>query len=409
MKAFTWLVALTPFAADAASWIFSDPVEISDPALAPHYQHLDGSGRQHLAVSGDQLALVWEDDRDGVPRVYAAVKPLDADRFPHQFPLGGGEESYEPSVVSVEAGRWLAAWEQDGRIVATLFDSGGPGETVQLSGDAGRQVTLASAGNGMATAVWGLRQGRKQVLVAGDLTIGESSLVPGEPVPVSTPGSSDYQGYPAAVLSGDGSLFVAWEDRRAGHTRIFGSRRRAGGSFETERQLNEHRAPEISESWLANKGTGAMRVSLAATRAGELASTWLDKRSPGSGYAVWGAMSLDHGVTFGPNFLVQDSLGDAVAQWHASVRHGPAGMVAVWDDARENWSDESETGDVIISWQSAEGWSEDLLVPGASGPGYQGSPVMAMDARAQLHLVWIEKDAPNAPSRLRYLRGVAPE
>jgi hypothetical protein len=219
-------------------------------------------------------------------------------------------------------------------------------------------------------------------------------------------GASNHQGFPATTRVNDDSLFVAWEDRRAGHTRIFGSLRDARGQFGSESQLNEHNEPEASESWLVNKGTGAMRVSVAANPDGHVMALWLDKRSPGSGYAVWGARSNDRGNTFGPNVRIQDTLGDAVAQWHASVASSPGEFVAVWDDARENWSDENEAGDVFLSWQTPGGWSDDLIVPGASGPGYQGSPVATVDPSGQLHLVWIERDALDAPTRLRYLRGV---
>ena len=61
------------------------------------------------------------------------------------------------------------------------------------------------------------------------------------------------------------------------------------------------------------QGTGAMRVSAAANPEGRVMVLWLDKRTPGSGYAVWGAGSSDRGNTFGPNVRIQDTLGDAVA------------------------------------------------------------------------------------------------
>ena len=272
--------------------------------------------------------------------------------------------------------RWLgwvtgAGWLPGSRMVGSLPPFSIPAvprKPVQLSSGDGRQVTLAAGGDGAVAAVWAHREGRGQYLVAADLVVSESRVAVAHSGPISPSGSSDYQGFPAAVFAGDGHLVVTWEDRRAGHTRIYGARRNASGRFEDERQLNEHNEPDVTESWLANKGTGAMRVAVAAMPDGGLNAIWLDKRSPGSGYAVWGASGDDPGRGFGANIRVQDTLGDAVAQWHASVISGPDGFVALWDDARENWSDENETGDVFLSWRTEGGWSEDLMVPGASGP-----------------------------------------
>jgi hypothetical protein len=61
----------------------------------------------------------------------------------------------------------------------------------------------------------------------------------------------------------------------------------------------------------------------------------------------------------------------------------------------------------LLSWRTDAdtGWSADLVVPGASGEGYQGSPAVTLDPEGDLHLIWIERDDLSSPSRLRYLRG----
>ncbi|MGB5832258.1 MAG: hypothetical protein WBG92_09755 [Thiohalocapsa sp.] len=59
----------------------------------------------------------------------------------------------------------------------------------------------------------------------------------------------------------------------------------------------------------------------------------------------------------------------------------------------------------MLSWNAGDGWSADLVVPGAFGEGYQGSPAIALDPHGDLHLIWIERDDLSSPTRLRYLRG----
>jgi hypothetical protein len=226
-----------------------------------------------------------------------------------------------------------------------------------------------------------------------------------DPVPVAPVAHDRYQGHPAAVWGNEDHLVVAWEDRRAGHTRLFHSGRTGGRGFDPERQLNEHVEPTGSGRGSLRLGSGAMRAALAANGEGAVRAVWLDKRNPSSGSAVWGAVSTDGGRTFGPNQIMQDELGAAVPQWHAALAGGKAGFVAAWDDSREGWDATDEPGDVLLSWETGSAWGPDLVVPGASGEGYQGSPAIALDPPGGLHLLWIDRPDLSSPTRLRYLRG----
>lgn len=389
----------------AQPWVFGDPVTVGGDQGAPHYHHLDGAGRRHVAASDAGVAIVWEDDRSGAPQVYLAVRPHAAEGFAAEYRLSEGTEAYEPAVVALSEGRWLAAWEQDGRVVARAIGESGPGPALELAGDGSRQVSLAG-GDERVAAVWARARGRGQLLEATELQVAGDRVSPAAPATAVAPLDGDaYQGHPTAARGPDGSLLVAWEDRRAGHTRLFHSwRPAAGAGFAPARQLNEHNAPREAVPGVG-LGSGVMRVVLAADAAGRVRAIWLDKRNAASGYAVWGAASDDGGRSFGANRIVQDELGAAVAQWHAALAGGPAGFVAAWDDAREGWGDSDEAGDVLLSWPQGDGWSADLLVPGASGQGYQGSPAVALDGNGDLHLVWIERDDLTAPTRLRYLQG----
>jgi len=400
------LALYIPGVALAQPWAFGAPVTVADATGAPHYHHLDGAGRRHVAASATEVALVWEDDRSGAPQVYFAVKPRLAETFSRTHQLSDGEEAYEPAIVVIDEGRWLAAWEQDGAVMARVIEPKGLGPTQALAPKGSRQVTLASDRAGRIAAVWARDRGRGQLIEAADLSLADGCVMLAEaPAAVASVADPPYQGYPAAAWGPEGRLVVAWEDRRAGHTRLFHAWREPGRAFSGERQLNEHNALAAEGAATAGMGSGVMRVTLAADGGGTMRAVWLDKRNPGSGYAVWGAASGDGVRTFGPNQIVQDELGAAVPQWHASLAGGKPGFVAAWDDTREGWGDADEPGDVLLSWNTGNGWSQDLVVPGASGAGYQGSPAIGLDPHGDLHLIWIERDDLSSPSRLRYLRG----
>jgi len=400
------LLLWLPSVVSAAPWLFAEPVTVAEDANRPHFHHLDGAGRQHVAASGREVAVVWEDDRSGAPQVYAAIKAIDAPGFERFEQLSAAGEAYEPAIAALGDGRWLAAWEQDGAVVARVIGPRGLGGIRPLAAGGSRQVTLASDGDRRIAAVWVRDQAGGQLLEAAELEVADGVVAFRRPAEQVAPtGEHPYQGFPAAAWAADGALLIAWEDRRAGHTRLFATRREDAGTFAPEVQLNEHNAPSVDGRELVGLGSGVMRVMLAADAAGVVRAIWLDKRNAASGYAVWGAASRDGGRTYGTNQIVQDENGAAVQQWHAALAGGVPGFVAVWDDTREAWSDDAETGDLLLSWNSAGDWSADLLVPGASGVGYQGSPAVTIDPRGGLHLLWIERDDLTTPSRLRYLHG----
>lgn len=405
MRAVAVLLLCLPGFACAAPWDFDDPVTVAGVSNVPHFHHLDGAGRRHIAATHDQVAVVWEDDRSGAPQVYLAIKPLRAQAFAPEMQLSDGKEAFEPAVVALGAGRWLAAWEQDGVVVARLVDAQGMGVILPLAGSGSRQVTLAAAGDGRVAAVWARDQGSGQLLEASELRVTGDSLGASAAVTIAPLAEHAHQGFPAAAWSADGALLIAWEDRRAGHTRLFATRREGVAGVASEVQLNEHFSPAEGGQGMVGLGSGVMRVMLAADASGMVRAIWLDKRNAASGYAVWGAASSDGGRSFGANGIVQDEGGAAVQQWHAALAGGTPGFVAAWDDTREAWSDANESGDVLLSWNFAGDWSSDLLVPGASGDGYQGSPALTLDPRGDVHLLWVERDSLTSPTRLRYLRG----
>lgn len=390
-----WLVALLALGAGGvhAQWEFSAPLDVVPGATA--FFHVESAGRRNIAVSGTTVAVAWEDDRDGIPRCHVALKVLDADHFAPPARLSGTGECAEPVVHAVADGAFLAGWEEAGRVRVRRLDARGLGPVRDLAAAPSTQVSLGFHPQTGLFAAWSERR-------RGDWRIQVAALAPDGRVrhvrTVDDRAAGD-QSYPSlAVLDGN-RLAVAWEDRRAGHTRLYYAVSRDGGHrFSPPRQLNE-------SEWRGQRlgfgrGTGVMRVALTPWREG-VAAVWADKRDFRSGYDVYGAFA-DADLTFGANEKVQDPFGDNIAQWHPAIAGHPDGRVAVaWDDDRDG------TPDIWLSWKTAQGWSEDLAVPGAAGPGVQSDPALTLDAAGNLHLVFLDKPEVNAPSRLRYVFGRA--
>jgi hypothetical protein len=389
------LCALVWHAANAAPWEFGAPLEIA-PALAGTFHHLDGAGRAHLAVADGAVALAWEDNRSGAPQVYVAVKPPGAAAFAAVRRASEGREAFEPAIIGLPGGRFALAFEQDGAVWARLLDRDGFGASAKLA-DNSAQVSLAATYDGRLYAVWSRREkGGAYTYLAGIETKARGLVVRDPPSRVEKNPPPTEQYYPSIAATAAG-LTVGWEDRRPGHTVILWTHRSRAGEFSPPRRLND--VPQ-HPGGPYGKGPAAGRVVLRAAGAGEVLAVWLDKRDYTASYDVYAAHSRDGGGSFGANERVQDEFGVRYSQWHPAVAANAAGSVAaVWDDDRD------DTADLWLAWPRPEGWSDNLAVPGASGPGEQGSPVAALDEAGNLHLAWVERRDPDGPTRLRYLFG----
>jgi hypothetical protein len=387
----TLVLLLAVLAAPAhAAWEWSAPLTVNSAAGAAVFPHLESANRQGIAVSGSAVGVVWEDNRDGGPQCYLAVKALAAERFEPEVRLSRGE-CYEPVVLALGGGRFLAAWEEEGRVHAQAWPDGA---RLTLGEHAAAQATLAARG-GDVYAAWAEQAGRfKRIVVAPLALDGDTPrAVATKAVEAATP--ADEQGWPALAVASDGSLTVAWEDRRARHTVPMVSRSRAGGaSFAPPARLSDLKSGSVDG---LGAGSGAMRPTLAAWGDG-VAALWLDKRDFLSGYDVYAALDPGSG-RFGRNLKVQDSFGDNMAQWHASVVAGGGRLLALWDDARDG------TADVWLAEWDGGAFGENVAVPAASGPGAQSDPVATVDAEGALHVVWLDRDAEGV-TRVRYARAV---
>jgi len=388
VRAAALLLALLAFPVHAA-WTWSEPVTVNPVQGAAIFPHLESANRQGIAVSGGTVGVVWEDNRSGSPRCYLATKQAAAAAFRPEVRLSK-KECYEPVVLALGAGRFVAAWEEAGKVHARVWPRG---KVLELSAASAAQVTLARGGDTLYAA-WAEQAGRfKRIVVATMALKGDTlSVKSAEPVEANVP--VDEQGWPALAVAGDGSLTVAWEDRRHHHTVPMVSRSRDGRSFSPPLRLVDTRSGSVDG---LGAGMGTMRPTLTAWGEQGVVAAWLDKRDFLSGYDVYAA--FDPGTrTFGRNLKVQDSFGDNMAQWHALIAGDGAGrLVSLWDDARDG------TPDVWLSEWDGEAFGDDVAVPAAHGPGSQSDPVATLDASGALHVVWLDRDEA-AGTRIRYAR-----
>lgn len=375
-----------------ADWQFSPAIEVGAADGKKFFHHLESANRKGLAESAGRIALTWEDDREGEPRCWLAVREANAAGFAASQALSAGE-CYEPVVQGMGDGHFVAAWEENG---AVWIKPVGKGAAIRLSRNEAAHATLARMDARTLYAAWAEQAGGyKRIMVARLALSGEGESKLEYAVPLEDRLPADDQAYPALAANADGSVTVVWEDRRAKHTAMLAAHSADGKKFSKPFRLID--VPQARARTLG-AGMGSMRPTLAGCGANCLAAAWLDKRDFLSGYDVYAAFSHDGGRSFGSNFKVQDSFGDNMAQWHPAIAAGEDGRVVVaWDDERDG------TADVWLSdWNGSE-FGDDQALSGAAGAGAQSDPVVHLDARGVLHAAWLEKTEAGG-TRLRYAR-----
>jgi hypothetical protein len=389
-------LALAMFQARASDdWIFDSRVDVTGPPVDSVFHHLDGSGRKHIATTTESVAMVWEDNRSQAPQIYATLKSLAQESFPEALPVSSGSEAYEPSIAAISGNRFVLAFEQDASIFARALSAQGLAEPARLSQASASHVSITSLGD-QVFASWRERdKGRWYVKVAA------LSLADDNRIVVESSRSIEVEGLETPVLFptiavNEAGLCVAWEDRRAGHTRLlFSHSADAARSFGEAQSLNEF----LSNRTEYDRGNGATRVSLASFGADEILAAWMDKRRGGIGYGIFAA--LGDGESFGPNEKVHGEEGDTQPHYNPATAGNQAGdFVVVWDDFRRGDSDVW-----VSSYNEDQEWSQDYAPATASGDGEQSHPVIALDEQRNLHLLWIERGQLDGPSRLWYSLG----
>ena len=397
------LLGLLPLHAMAELWQFDQVVDVTAASdeSTKFFHHLDSSGRRNIAATAAGVALAWEDDRDGVPRIYLAFKTFEESAFGVELQISGGGEAYEPSIIPLGDKRLLVAWEEEGQVIARSVTVGARvqlGKPLQLSEATGSQVSLIPGSSG-AFALWSEREERFGRIRLSGLSVDEQGAIKrGKACYVDPQPATDEQLYPSGVVAGQ-HLVVAWEDRRPKHTIIMAA------SAKTETPCGFTPAARISYKPEENNlpfgtGHGVSRVAVGRFGDDGAFAAWADKRSFRDGYDIWGAVYQPDKQTFPTNEKVQDDFSGLSKQRYASIDGLANGMlVVVWSDEREGHAD------LMLSWREEGEWSDDWPIPVASGEGHQSNPSFALDSQGNLHVAWVERDSLGGVTRLKYAQG----
>lgn len=260
-----------------ADWEFSPPVDVG-AVKGKVFHHLESANRKALAEAGGRVVLVWEDNRTGTPRCWLAVREPKTSTFAKPKAITAGE-CYEP-VVQGAGKRFVLGWEESGAVWVKTPDQR---RALKLSSAPAAHLTLAFVDERTVHAAWAEQSGQYKRIVTARITLAASGATLQTRAPLDQQPPTDEHAYPALVVSPDGSMTAAWEDRRFKHTMIMAAHSADGKTFAPPYQLIDvPRARAIT----LGAGMGSMRPTLASCGKSCGVAAWLDKRDFLAGYDV---------------------------------------------------------------------------------------------------------------------------
>ncbi|MCL5061377.1 MAG: hypothetical protein M1449_13515, partial [Candidatus Thermoplasmatota archaeon] len=96
MRAAALLLAVLAWPAQAA-WEWSAPLTVNSVQGVAIFPHLESANRRGVAVSGDTVGVVWEDNRSGRPQlaIHAGSRPASQ----VWMPMASSPSSIQPEKV----------------------------------------------------------------------------------------------------------------------------------------------------------------------------------------------------------------------------------------------------------------------------------------------------------------------
>lgn len=263
-------------------------------------------GNPAIAVDpAGTVYVVWSDNREGTDDIYFTTSRDKGKTFSRNVRINDEKPNApqsHPTIAIGDENNLLVAWEdfrngQSDIYLARSVDGGGTfSENLRVNDDAGRapqiSPSLAYAGDGQVLIAW------------SDFRNGAVELPPPSPA------------------TGEQNR---WELARGGNGDIYFARSTDGGAtFSTNRRINDD-STERPQAF----------PSLSATPSGLVAVAWEDFRDGHS--QVFMAKSGNGGLTFGPNFKLNDDGDAGSGHFHPSVTVDLQGRAyVIWTDERNN-------------------------------------------------------------------------
>lgn len=372
-------ISLLCFSTSVLAFEFEEIVSftLSDKQGVGIFHHLETGGRESIAINDEVVGVVWEDNSNGKNAVYF-VSIGNKNPDPSK-PIMLSSIGYLPVISSLESG-FIVAWENDVSSKIIYIDNNGAIlDSLNLGDNQERQISLDMSNTGLLAA-WIAGGYRASNLVTANIKLIDNKLSITDKRGVDSDSLPIGKEYPTILFIDKDKHIVSWQDRRT-KTNVL-----RYSLFNNEKYTNQKRInATVQKSKFFGQGSSAVRGTLAKVEDNNILAVWMDKRSEKSGYEVFSSLSENNGARFSGNIKVQDTFGNEIPQWNASIVNNENHSFVIWNDGRE------DDQDIYYSYKVDNDWSEDAMFELSSLEWDQYAPQAVLDVDNILHLVWINK------------------
>ena len=349
----------------------------------------DGNANQlEPAIAVDSTGgfiIVWRDERNGNPEIYAQRYSSDGSPIGQNFIInddGGSALQYRPAAAIDASGGFIVVWHDDRNgnwdIYAQRYSSDGSllGQNFMINDDNGSasqyEPAIAAGSSGGFVVVWhDYRDGTWDVYAqrydADGSTIGPNFKV-------NDDNGNTRQIAPDIAFDSSKGFVIAWRDERNGDADIYAQRYDDDGL-------------SIGQNFKVNDDTVNARqdkVDVAMDASGSFVITWPDTRN--GNWDIYSQRYDDDGSPVGSNFRVNDDAGND-KQFKPKVAYNSSGgFILIWEDKRNVLSD------IYAQRYDASGTplGQNFKVNDDEGSAGQYTPAVAVDDLGSFVIAWYD-------------------
>ncbi|MBI5180689.1 MAG: exo-alpha-sialidase [Nitrospirae bacterium] len=394
------------YAAEALAEItFEPPVKINDSASQTNFLDTYSSGQHSIAVNKGNIAIVWNDSRNGNNDVFFSFSSDDGKTFSRNTRVNddkGDSNQWYGAVALDKNSTAYAVWEDDrdgkSRIYFAKREAKKDSFTMNIPVVSDKNIeqfgpAIAVNKKSEIYIAWhDNRNGNNDIFIAKSRDSGKSFE---KPVRVDDTGNNQNdQIYPTIAVDNKNNVYIAWYDYRHENSDIYFAKSNDNGkTFSKNIKVN------FGEDERGK--TGQNSPSIGRDSNGNIYLTWEDKRNSKTGSDVYFSRLAEKGDEFEKNIHIDDEDAESSSQNYPSIAVNEKGLIVIaWDDDRLGASD------IYLSYSKDEGkgFSKNFGL-GIKNGKHRTAPSIAVDDEGNIYFIYQEWEKEKKGNDIYFVKG----
>lgn len=400
------LIVFILFAGETSAELVFEPwVKINDDTSQANFHDTYSSGQRSIAVNRNNIAIVWNDSRNGNNDIFFSFSRDGGERFSRNIRVNDDNKDsnqWYAAVALDNNGTAYVVWEDDrdgkSRIYFAKKDAKKDSFTKNIPVVSDKNVeqfgpAIAVNKKGDIYITWhDNKNGNNDIFIVKSRDGGKSFE---KPARVDDTGNEvSGQIYPTIAIDGNSRVYAAWYDFRNGNSDIyFAKSNDSGKTFSRNIKVN------FGDDEGAT--TGQNSPSIAASKKGDVYLAWEDKRNPRTGSDIYFARMAQNGDGFEDNIHIDDEAAENNSQNYPTIAVNENSLIVIaWDDDRSGFSD------IYLSYSMDNGRSFSKNIGlGIKNEKHRTAPSIAVDKEGNIYLIYQEREKEKKGNDIYFIKG----